>query len=493
MQLTREQVNTIIKNAPAGTNKYQLLDGLIMRGYNLEGVDSVTRRKQLQSQQTQQTTTKTTPEVKEKSVIEKVGDFTGLTALGKGAGLTAFRMSKEGKELEEKIRNGTANKYEMEAFQNIYKEAPTTKEVLGSALSTATMFAPVASASAPLLGKVAAGAATGYAYDVAGNLGKNKEGTDILKAGTSTAVGAVLPVLGTIIGKSLKDAPKKLEEASLRLSPTEKRNLAKQGKDIAQFISDNKISGTPVERYDKIEKLYTKTEEKIGKIVKGSKETFNRNEIIEDIMGVPQQYVSEGKVVDYDNSLGTVEKMIETIKKNYPEELTAEQANNIKRNLMSNAFSKNNTDIINSTLYNIGTILNEKLRSKIGGLEGINKEYGLIIASKRALKNAQYRPEIGLVGKIAGSGFGTAIGSAFGAVGSAVGFAAGGKVAEKALGTTTRSNAGKAISNVNSLIEALSAIPEKELNARLGKLKIDKVGNLQITKKLLLEILGRSD
>lgn len=40
MQLSRDQVNTIIKNAPPGSDKIKILDGLINRGYELEGVDT---------------------------------------------------------------------------------------------------------------------------------------------------------------------------------------------------------------------------------------------------------------------------------------------------------------------------------------------------------------------------------------------------------------------------------------------------------------------
>lgn len=38
--IPRQQVETILKNAPPGSNKQQILDGLINRGYELEGVDT---------------------------------------------------------------------------------------------------------------------------------------------------------------------------------------------------------------------------------------------------------------------------------------------------------------------------------------------------------------------------------------------------------------------------------------------------------------------
>lgn len=40
MNLNKQEVQTILNNAPAGADKKQILDGLIVRGYNLEGVDN---------------------------------------------------------------------------------------------------------------------------------------------------------------------------------------------------------------------------------------------------------------------------------------------------------------------------------------------------------------------------------------------------------------------------------------------------------------------
>lgn len=48
MQLKRDQVNQILNAAPVGANKKQILDGLILKGYDIEGVDSSVVRKSLQ-------------------------------------------------------------------------------------------------------------------------------------------------------------------------------------------------------------------------------------------------------------------------------------------------------------------------------------------------------------------------------------------------------------------------------------------------------------
>ncbi len=50
MLLKKDQVNAILKNAPAGADKKAILDGLIIRGYDLEGVDSNAVRQSLQKE-----------------------------------------------------------------------------------------------------------------------------------------------------------------------------------------------------------------------------------------------------------------------------------------------------------------------------------------------------------------------------------------------------------------------------------------------------------
>lgn len=49
--LTKAQVEAILNNAPTGVNKTKLLDSFVLKGYDLEGIDSNARRIQLQNQQ----------------------------------------------------------------------------------------------------------------------------------------------------------------------------------------------------------------------------------------------------------------------------------------------------------------------------------------------------------------------------------------------------------------------------------------------------------
>lgn len=54
MQLSKQQVNTILDNAPAGVDKKKILDNLVLKGYDLEGVDSNLIKQNLQQAQAPQ-------------------------------------------------------------------------------------------------------------------------------------------------------------------------------------------------------------------------------------------------------------------------------------------------------------------------------------------------------------------------------------------------------------------------------------------------------
>ncbi len=51
MQLNKQQVQTILDNAPKGVDKTKILDGLISRGYELEGIDNAKARELLKPKQ----------------------------------------------------------------------------------------------------------------------------------------------------------------------------------------------------------------------------------------------------------------------------------------------------------------------------------------------------------------------------------------------------------------------------------------------------------
>lgn len=77
MNLSQDQVKTILNNAPAGADKKKILDGLINRGYELEGVDTAAAKQAMQPVEPSTSGGRFKKELSERS--NKIGDIvTGI-------------------------------------------------------------------------------------------------------------------------------------------------------------------------------------------------------------------------------------------------------------------------------------------------------------------------------------------------------------------------------------------------------------------------------
>lgn len=138
--------------------------------------------------------------------LDKAAEFTGVKKFGEGIGTTLFLQTKEGKDLQAKVEQG--DEEAIKTMQGILDEAPSAKELIGSAaltvlniasagltskgagaVSTAVSKTGVGAKVAKAVGTLAAGTGTGYAYDVAGDLERDK-----------TVAQAATPGLGTLVG-----------------------------------------------------------------------------------------------------------------------------------------------------------------------------------------------------------------------------------------------------------------------------------------------------
>lgn len=104
--------------------------------------------------------------------------------------------------------------------------APTVSQTAGSALQLGSLFAPIGAEAklltkgaeavgagakiAKVIGNVGAGAATGYGFDVGQNLAAGKTGTDAMKPGGVTALGAAIPLAGPIVSGATRLAGESL-------------------------------------------------------------------------------------------------------------------------------------------------------------------------------------------------------------------------------------------------------------------------------------------
>lgn len=290
---------------------------------------------------------------------------------------------------------------------------------------------------------------------------------------TAALTGALFPVIGGVIGKTniLGGAANKLEEISLRLTPKEKATLQKQGKDIVEFISNNKITGTPEVRFGKIDSIYDDMEKKVTSVIDDSKFTTKKNKLIEEIKTLPSLYENEPLLMGEVQSL--VNRYGNLLSKTSKEDIAGGAINKFKRELYKDSFSKTSGEVTNQAKAELADFFKTKLDSAIPGLDKLNNEYSKIIIARKLLGKAVGRPQVGkLTGIIAGGLAGTAIGGPMaGATGAVIGPA----VAEQALGTATKSYLGAGLKNLSSLVDKIPST------------------NGMISKKAIIELLAKAN
>ncbi len=389
----------------------------------------------------------------------KVANFVGAKGISEQFGASAARAS-------------------LPDNQDDFVSNPSLKEVVGSAVQTGANLIPGAGIGANLGKKVIAGALTGYATDVGGNLQSGtKEGSDNFAPGLATAVGAVLPVLGKVTGldkgvaNKMNKQSRTLEEINLRLTPKEKQDLAKKGKDIATYLSEKKIVGTPEARYAKIDAIYDTMEDKVQGVITSSGKTFNKKEIIEELVKIPNSY--KNNLSEYDAIASKIDRIVNNLNKNFGDEIPGKVLNDIKRAEFKNAYSKSGVEVVNEVSNEVGDILKTKLET-IPGLKNINGEYSNLILARKILGKATTRNQAGLFGRAAGLVGGTTIG---GAVAGPGGAAVGAMVGPQLVNT------------VSTPVRSATGATLKSLANTLNKIPTDKGGKLQITRKALFQLL----
>lgn len=256
--LTKEQVKTILDGAPAGSDKKQVLNKLVEKGYKLEGFNDQ-------------------PQKQEPTMIEKakntVKDVTSSFALGVGgAGLTAIDyLGRKGLEAldednglfkalgvtkQQALENLSKAKPLQEQFRqemysgenpNLTKAGEVTGQVasiavpaskVGGAVGALTKDIAGASKITPLASKVLAGAAEGYTYDVGTKLAEGNT-DNLLTPGAGAAIGGALPIAGAVISPVLKTVGKGLKESGYKVvdlvTPVSKTEATR----VQSYLADN--------------------------------------------------------------------------------------------------------------------------------------------------------------------------------------------------------------------------------------------------------------
>lgn len=123
------------------------------------------------------------------------------------------------------------------------QSTPTGKEILGSALKSASVLGGAAiTGGTSVVGQALAGAGAGYAYDVGSDLEQNKSAKEILTPGLGTVIGAAAPVAirgAAIAGKPAIAAVARGAKSAL---PTTEKLVSKR---VKNFDTIFQSSGSP--------------------------------------------------------------------------------------------------------------------------------------------------------------------------------------------------------------------------------------------------------
>ena len=211
MQLSQQQIRNILDNAPAGSDQTQILDGLVKRGYQLEGVDM------------EQATARVTPQEPASSssndLLDKAADgfnsVFGGGKLGEAIGTTyAKHISDGGRQLKEQLKQGNISQ---EQYDQSF-ELPTGKQIIGDTLRVGANFVPIGkgasiaskglgalgiSKGSKTAGNIISGAATGAAIDTTTNVANDED----VALGAGTVFGAGIPLSSPIVsalGRAMK-------------------------------------------------------------------------------------------------------------------------------------------------------------------------------------------------------------------------------------------------------------------------------------------------
>ncbi len=236
-----------------------------------------------------------------------------------------------------------------------------------------------------------------------------------------------------------------LEKVNLRLTPTQKSKIKDSGDRVTKFLADKKIVGSPDTRLNKVDDLYNKAEDTLQRFLKTKgKETFvNKEKLIEQVNGIKMKYGNTRDVVAAEKQ---IDDFIELLSTRYADDIPVETLNTLKRSTYGSAYNRAGDKVLDGVEHDLADALRINIEKATEGLTvngktigAFNKEFGNIIESKKLLKIATGRKQVGLVGKLLAMSVGASIGGAGGGIGSALGIVAAQPIANTIAGTATRS------------------------------------------------------
>jgi len=278
------------------------------------------------------------------------------------------------------------------------------------------------------------------------------------------------------LGQGFSGMQDALEQANLRLTPTQATNLGSKVNNITSFISDNLPIGSPEGRYGAITNITNNMEDTLQATLRDNPNvaalTVPKAQVIAQLEALPEAFKDDP--ASYPLAKRQIAEAAKAIDETQPDEIPLSQLNKIKRSYSGNAFDQLGVKLKSEVKLAISSVprtliedtlknnseeiaLPTKLQPLFGGAESVpikqfNKVYGTVLDTKTFLKLAANKAESGLVGRALSGTAGAAVGSVMGGpIGAAVGAGVGEGVASR-FATPLRSIAGKAASGVGNIL-----------------------------------------
>jgi hypothetical protein len=168
-----------------------------------------------------------------------------------------------------------------------------------------------------------------------------------------------------------------------------------------------------------------------------------KQEVIDSLQAIKMSFQDR---IDTDIIESQIDRIISTINTKQADQIPLKAVQSLKRSAYDNAYNEAGNKVLDDVSHSIGDTFRSLIEKstegyKIDGkdIAAFNKEYGVLINTRKLLKIAASRKDVGFLSKLVSSAVGGMIGSIGGAFGSAAGVAVGPAVAEMTVGTPTRS------------------------------------------------------
>lgn len=303
----------------------------------------------------------------------------------------------------------------------------TASDLAQTGLNMSVLGAPKGVAKIPGIAEKTAAPVIDATRAVGGKISENFKGTIDSIAGS---------------GNKLSD---RLQESTLKLTPPQKALLGSKLQGVKDYLSENKVTGNPVDRFNKITTIWNAKEDAIQAVLKDSPVTAPRQDLIADLENLKGKFANDRDV----NSIeGQIDDAISVVKRQ-SDNIPIQNLNELKRSTMKQAFNTAGTKVRDDVEFAIGDAMRDnevKVLDAAGTqIEGksftdFNKEYSTIITARKILKAAQGRNQLGLTGNLTARFVSSIVGGALGGVpGEVIGAIVGPKVGEVVAGTAAKS------------------------------------------------------